>query len=72
MRPETGSTVCATLQPSLSATRTPRSADRFLAVADAVLVVGWPCGHARGPLPSLWHIVLFFIGAFAMRGAGCT
>jgi len=26
--------------------------------------------HARGP--SLWHIVLFFIGAFAMRGAGCT
>jgi 4-hydroxybenzoate polyprenyltransferase len=27
-------------------------------------------GHARGP--SLAHIVLFFIGAFAMRGAGCT
>jgi 4-hydroxybenzoate polyprenyltransferase len=23
-------------------------------------------------LPSLWHILLFFIGAFAMRGAGCT
>jgi 4-hydroxybenzoate polyprenyltransferase len=22
--------------------------------------------------PSLWHIVLFFIGAFVMRGAGCT
>jgi len=22
--------------------------------------------------PSLWHIALFFIGAFAMRGAGCT
>ena len=22
--------------------------------------------------PGLWHIVLFFIGAFAMRGAGCT
>ena len=38
-----------------------------------MLVVGrlWPacaCGH----FPSLWHIVLFFIGAFAMRGAGCT
>jgi 4-hydroxybenzoate polyprenyltransferase len=27
--------------------------------------------HARA-LPSLWHIVLFFVGAFAMRGAGCT
>jgi 4-hydroxybenzoate polyprenyltransferase len=27
-------------------------------------------GHARAP--SLAHLVLFFIGAFAMRGAGCT
>ncbi|HEX4408673.1 MAG TPA: 4-hydroxybenzoate octaprenyltransferase [Xanthobacteraceae bacterium] len=26
--------------------------------------------HARAP--SFWHIALFFIGAFAMRGAGCT
>jgi 4-hydroxybenzoate polyprenyltransferase len=26
--------------------------------------------HERGPNPA--HIVLFFIGAFAMRGAGCT
>src|SRR5271156_2959036 len=26
--------------------------------------------HARAP--SLWHLVLFFVGAFAMRGAGCT
>jgi 4-hydroxybenzoate polyprenyltransferase len=26
--------------------------------------------HVRGP--SLWHLVLFFVGAFAMRGAGCT
>ena len=22
--------------------------------------------------PRLWHVVLFFVGAFAMRGAGCT
>lgn len=29
-------------------------------------------GLAVDRLPSLWHIVLFFIGAFAMRGAGCT
>jgi len=28
--------------------------------------------HARRALPDLWHVVLFFIGAFAMRGAGCT
>jgi 4-hydroxybenzoate polyprenyltransferase len=26
--------------------------------------------HAAAPSP--WHIALFFIGAFAMRGAGCT
>jgi 4-hydroxybenzoate polyprenyltransferase len=29
-------------------------------------------GMARDAAPSLWHVVLFFIGAFAMRGAGCT
>jgi 4-hydroxybenzoate polyprenyltransferase len=29
-------------------------------------------GMRQGELPSLWHVALFFIGAFAMRGAGCT
>ncbi len=29
-------------------------------------------GMASDHLPSLAHIILFFIGAFAMRGAGCT
>jgi 4-hydroxybenzoate polyprenyltransferase len=29
-------------------------------------------GMQAGRMPSVWHIVLFFIGAFAMRGAGCT
>jgi 4-hydroxybenzoate polyprenyltransferase len=28
--------------------------------------------HAGEPFPSPWHLVLFFVGAFAMRGAGCT
>ena len=35
----------------------------------------WSAGLAgmqAGRLPSLTHIALFFIGAFAMRGAGCT
>jgi 4-hydroxybenzoate polyprenyltransferase len=27
---------------------------------------------AAGTNVNLWHVVLFFIGAFAMRGAGCT
>jgi 4-hydroxybenzoate polyprenyltransferase len=26
----------------------------------------------RAAFPNIWHLVLFFIGAFAMRGAGCT
>jgi 4-hydroxybenzoate polyprenyltransferase len=29
-------------------------------------------GMRADHFPSLWHIVLFFVGAFAMRGAGCT
>ncbi len=35
----------------------------------------WSVGLAgmhNNHFPSLWHIALFFIGAFAMRGAGCT
>lgn len=36
----------------------------------------WSAGlaaiHAGEPYPDPWHVVLFFIGAFAMRGAGCT
>jgi 4-hydroxybenzoate polyprenyltransferase len=35
----------------------------------------WSVGFAgmhEHQFPSLWHIVLFFVGAFAMRGAGCT
>ncbi len=35
----------------------------------------WSLGLAgirAGHLPSLWHVVLFFVGAFAMRGAGCA
>jgi 4-hydroxybenzoate polyprenyltransferase len=27
---------------------------------------------AHEPLPNLWHLALFFVGAFTMRGAGCT
>jgi 4-hydroxybenzoate polyprenyltransferase len=31
----------------------------------AAVAAGWP-------LPNVWHLILFFIGAFVMRGAGCT
>lgn len=33
--------------------------------AIAAIAAGWP-------LPNLWHMLLFAIGAVAMRGAGCT
>jgi 4-hydroxybenzoate polyprenyltransferase len=36
----------------------------------------WSAGlaaiHAGAPYPNPWHVILFFIGAFVMRGAGCT
>lgn len=39
----------------------------------------WPCAYglglvsvATGTAFNWWHLVLFFIGAIAMRGAGCT
>ena len=51
-----------------------RPSDRLLAVAAAVLVVVG-AGRGRRSCPrrrASSHIALFFIGAFAMRGAGCT
>ena len=27
---------------------------------------------ARDPIPNVWHLTLFFVGAFVMRGCGCT
>ncbi|MBZ8133469.1 4-hydroxybenzoate octaprenyltransferase [Afifella sp. IM 167] len=40
----------------------------------------WPCWwsaalasvQAEGAFPNIWHMILFLIGAVAMRGAGCT
>ena len=39
----------------------------------------WPCWwssalatDAAGAWPNVWHLVLFLVGAIAMRGAGCT
>jgi 4-hydroxybenzoate polyprenyltransferase len=45
-----------------------------------VWLLFWPCAWgvalaatATGkPAPNLWHVALFLIGAFVMRGAGCT
>jgi 4-hydroxybenzoate polyprenyltransferase len=44
------------------------------------LLLMWPCWWSAGLaaiasgawLPNLWHLLLFLVGAVAMRGAGCT
>ncbi len=62
----------AWLRPYLRLARLDRPIGSWL----LLLPCWWACAlaavaaHARAP--SLVHLVLFFIGAFAMRGAGCT
>jgi len=61
----------ATTRPYLRLARLDRPIGSWL----LLMPCWWSAGLAgmrAGELPSLWHIVLFFIGAFAMRGAGCT
>ena len=49
--------------------------DRPIGAWLLLLPCWWSLGlaavHAEEPI-SLWHALLFFVGAFAMRGAGCT
>jgi 4-hydroxybenzoate polyprenyltransferase len=58
-------------RPYLRLARLDRPIGSWLLLMPCWWSVGLAGMHA-GQLPSLWHIVLFFIGAFAMRGAGCT
>ena len=66
-------------------TLAPSSARPYLRLARADRPIGaWllllPCWWSAGlaaiaagrPYPNPWHVALFFIGAFVMRGAGCT
>ncbi|MCC2098677.1 MAG: 4-hydroxybenzoate octaprenyltransferase, partial [Hyphomicrobiales bacterium] len=62
----------------------PAAAIPFIQLARLDRPIGWwllllPCwwsaalaGIARGEGPNLWHVLLFYIGAIAMRGAGAT
>jgi 4-hydroxybenzoate polyprenyltransferase len=58
-------------RPYLRLARLDRPIGSWLLLMPCWWSVGLAGMHA-GRFPSLWHIVLFFIGAFAMRGAGCT
>jgi 4-hydroxybenzoate polyprenyltransferase len=66
-------------------TRAPAALRPYLRLARADRPIGgWlllmPCWWSAGlaaiatgrPYPHPWHVLLFFIGAFVMRGAGCT
>jgi 4-hydroxybenzoate polyprenyltransferase len=58
-------------RPYLRLARLDRPIGSWLLLIPCWWSVGLAGMHA-GHFPSLWHIVLFFVGAFAMRGAGCT
>jgi 4-hydroxybenzoate polyprenyltransferase len=50
--------------------------DRPIGAWLLLLPCWWSAGlaaiAARAAVPNLWHVALFFVGAFVMRGAGCT
>ena len=50
--------------------------DRPIGAWLLLLPCWWSAGlaavAARAPIPNLAHLALFFVGAFVMRGAGCT
>ncbi|HEY4745914.1 MAG TPA: 4-hydroxybenzoate octaprenyltransferase, partial [Steroidobacteraceae bacterium] len=50
--------------------------DRPIGAWLLLLPCWWSAGLAAiaagAPRPNLWHVALFFVGAFVMRGAGCT
>ncbi|HET7190940.1 MAG TPA: 4-hydroxybenzoate octaprenyltransferase [Pseudolabrys sp.] len=58
-------------RPYLRLARLDRPIGSWLLLMPCWWSVGLAGMHA-GRFPSVWHIILFFIGAFAMRGAGCT
>jgi len=61
----------APLRPYLRLARLDRPIGSWLLLIPCWWSVALAAVHARAGV-NLWHLVLFFIGAFAMRGAGCT
>ena len=61
----------ASVRPYLRLSRFDRPIGAWLLLMPCWWSVGLAAIQARA-LPNAWHVVLFFIGAFVMRGAGCT
>jgi len=62
----------AALRPYLRLARLDRPIGSWLLLLPCWWSAGLAAVHAHAPYPDPWHVLLFFIGAFAMRGAGCT
>ena len=60
------------LRPYLRLARLDRPIGSWLLLLPCWWSSGLAAVHAGEPFPNPWHVALFFIGAFAMRGAGCT
>jgi 4-hydroxybenzoate polyprenyltransferase len=61
----------AATRPYLRLARADRPIGAWLLLMPCWWSAGLAAVHAQA-LPNLWHLVLFLIGAFVMRGAGCT
>jgi 4-hydroxybenzoate polyprenyltransferase len=62
----------AWLKPYLRLARLDRPIGSWLLLLPCWWSAGLAAIAAGKPYPDPWHCLLFFIGAFAMRGAGCT
>ena len=58
-------------RPYLRLARLDRPIGSWLLLMPCWWSLGLAAMHAQ-TFPNIWHVVLFFVGAFAMRGAGCT
>ena len=62
----------AALRPYLRLARADRPIGAWLLLLPCWWSAGLAAIAAGWPYPSPWHVILFFVGAFVMRGAGCT
>jgi 4-hydroxybenzoate polyprenyltransferase len=60
------------LRPYLRLARADRPVGSWLLLIPCWWAAALAAVAAGKPWPDPWHVVLFFVGAFTMRGAGCT
>jgi len=60
------------LRPYLRLARADRPIGAWLLLLPCWWSAGLAAVAAGHPYPNPWHVALFFVGAFVMRGAGCT